>query len=299
MQEHLRVLGMALEKHPKFTIVKNVSVLSSILVNVFDQRRLVVAEEDESRTTAAQLEEIEAMVNDCALKMIYKLNDATFRPVFGQLVEWPTSLPKKDAPGRTVRQISLYGFLFTFFQSLKSIVTSYTSYISENAARILSKSDLKDAMQKELWQRILRTLAQCFEHDRDGFWQAPSHFGTIAPVLVDQFSRAGAIDVTAELVPAVVELAAAADSKEHHKELNASLLKLLRSEQAAVRLAVVKCQQALTERLGQEWLASLPEMLPYISELQDDDDEVVERENRRWIVGIEQALGESLDSMLQ
>ncbi len=92
-------------------------------------------------------------------------------------------------------------------------------------------------------------------------------------------------------MPAVVELAAAADSKEHHKELNGSLLKHLRSEQAAVRLAVVKCQQALTERLGEEWLASLPEMLPYISELQDDDDEVVERENRRWIVGIEQALG--------
>jgi U3 small nucleolar RNA-associated protein 10 len=64
-------------------------------------------------------------------------------------------------------------------------------------------------------------------------------------------------------------------------------------------LAVVRCQQALTGRLGEEWLQALPEMLPYISELQDDDDEVVERENRRWIVEIEEKLGESLDSMLQ
>jgi U3 small nucleolar RNA-associated protein 10 len=197
------------------------------------------------------------------------------------------------------RQLSLYSFLFAFFGNLKSIVTSYASYISESAAKILTNADLKEPLQRELWKRVLRTLAQSFEHDQDGFWQAPAHFSTVAPVLIEQFLRAGAVDVTEELVPAVVELAAAADSKEHHKELNGTLLKNLRSEQAAVRLAVIKCQQALTERLGEEWLASLPEMLPYISELQDDDDEVVERENRRWIVGIEGALGESLDSMLQ
>jgi len=76
-------------------------------------------------------------------------------------------------------------------------------------------------------------------------------------------------------------------------------LKHLRNGSPGVRLAVVKCQQAITAKLGEDWLHLLPEMLPYISELQDDDDEVVERENRRWIVGIEEKLGESLDSMLQ
>jgi U3 small nucleolar RNA-associated protein 10 len=43
----------------------------------------------------------------------------------------------------------------------------------------------------------------------------------------------------------------------------------------------------------------LPEMLPFISELQEDDDDVVENETHRWIVKIEGVLGESLDSMLQ
>jgi U3 small nucleolar RNA-associated protein 10 len=51
--------------------------------------------------------------------------------------------------------------------------------------------------------------------------------------------------------------------------------------------------------LGEEWLSMLPEMLPFISELQEDDDEVVEKETHRWIVKIEGVLGESLDSMLQ
>jgi U3 small nucleolar RNA-associated protein 10 len=100
-------------------------------------------------------------------------------------------------------------------------------------------------------------------------------------------------------VPAVVELAAAADSPDHHKELNGMILMHMRSEIASVRLAAVKCEQEMTDRIGEEWLSMLPEMLPFISELQEDDDDVVEKETHRWIVKIEGVLGESLDSMLQ
>jgi U3 small nucleolar RNA-associated protein 10 len=248
----------------------------------------------------AALNAIEDKVNDVALKMIYKLNDAAFRPIFARLMEWSSQAPTTgDRAGKVMRQQSVYGFLFTFFEGLKSIVTSYATYIVDSAVGVLKATDMKNAEEKELWKRVLLTLAKCFEHDQDGFWQAPAHFGALAPVLVEQFSRAGSVDVVNELVPAVVELAAAADSQEHQKELNSSLLKHLRSEQAAVRLAVVLCEQSLTDRLGEDWLSMLPEMLPYISELQDDDDEVVERETHRWIVKIEGILGESLDSMLQ
>ena len=73
----------------------------------------------------------------------------------------------------------------------------------------------------------------------------------------------------------------------------------MRAPEAHTRLAAVKCEQNLTDKLGEEWLGLLPEMLPYISELQDDDDEIVEREVQRWIKRIEEILGESLDTMLQ
>lgn len=53
------------------------------------------------------------------------------------------------------------------------------------------------------------------------------------------------------------------------------------------------------ERLGDEWLGNLPEMLPVINELQDDGDETVERETEKWIKLVEGVLGERLDSMLQ
>lgn len=291
------MLGLGIDKHSKASVAKNVSNLSAIFLGALDLRRL---EHAKGHTITAKLAELEDAVNDVALKMVYKLNDAAFRPIFSQLIEWSSSgLPKSDALGTVLRQQSVYGFLHKFFDNLKSIVTSYATYVLEPAAKVLSDTNPKDAEQRELWKRVLTTLTKCFEHDQDDFWQAPAHFSAVGPVLVEQFKHAPHMDLTEVLIPAVVELAAAADSQEHQKELNTALLKHLRSETAAIRLAVVMCEQALVDKVGEEWLSMLPEMLPFISELQDDDDEVVDRETHRWIVKIEGVLGESLDSMLQ
>jgi len=280
-------------------VTKYSPILSSIFLNAFDLRRQwsLSAEDD---LPIESIDEIENLVNSVALKMIYKFNDSTFRPIFGKLIEWASSgLPKKDKTGRILRLQSVYTFLAIFFDSLKSIITSYATYVLENVVEVLQTVDTKNDDSKELWMRALRTLIHCFKHDQDDFWQSPAHFDAIAPALMGQFVHASSLPLVEELVPAVVELAAAADSADHHKALNGTILKHMRSEIASVRLAAVKCGQALTDRLGEEWLSMLPEMLPFISELQEDDDEVVEKETHRWIVKIEGVLGESLDSMLQ
>ncbi|GAP90048.1 putative BP28CT domain-containing protein [Rosellinia necatrix] len=299
MREYLNVLGIAIDKHSKMDISKNVTILASIFLNALDLRRMLHSQNNATGEFRRHIGQVEAIVNDVALRMVYKLNDAAFRPIFSQLMEWSTTLSKKETAGKNLRLLSVYGFLLAFFSNLKSIVTSYATYVVDSAVDVLKTTPTESAEEGELWRKALQVLTQCFEHDQDEFWQAPAHFGAIAPVLISQFAHAPSVDLTKDLIPAIVELAATADSQEHQKELNSTLLKNLRSEQAPVRLAVVKCQQALTDRLGEEWLSMLPEMLPYISELQEDDDEDVERETNRWIVGIETVLGESLDAMLQ
>lgn len=103
-----------------------------------------------------------------------------------------------------------------------------------------------------------------------------------------------------QTLPAIVELAAASSSStDNHREMNNVLLKYMRAEEAHTRLATVLCEQELTKRLGEEWLGLLPEMLPFIAELREDDDEMVERETQRWITGMEKILGEDLEGMLQ
>ena len=101
-----------------------------------------------------------------------------------------------------------------------------------------------------------------------------------------------------ELITAITALAVATDSVGHYKEINLAILKHMRSDNASIRLAALQCQQSLTARLGEEWLGLLPEMLPIINELQEDEDETVERETLKWVAGIEEILGESLEPML-
>ncbi|OAA48147.1 SSU processome component Utp10 [Beauveria brongniartii RCEF 3172] len=301
LSEFINILGLTIESRSKSVVAKHSGIISGLLLKAFDLRRRILAVGEGGEKMLRQISELEAAVHEKTMKMIYKLNDATFRPVFQQIVEWPGSnMPRSDSTGYALQQLAVYGFLQTFFDNLKSIVTNYATYVLDDAVKILGKIQPQaNAESRDLWKRVLGTLSKCFEHDQDDFWQAPAHFGAIAPVLLRQFLLAPQIDVEADLVPATVQLAAAADSQTHQKELNSGLLQHLRSEQTAVRLAAVKCEQALTDKLGEEWLSMLHEMLPRISELQEDDDEVVERETHRWIVKIEGVLGESLDAMLQ
>lgn len=131
------------------------------------------------------------------------------------------------------------------------------------------------------------------------FYQSPSHFAPISAALLGQLRNAQKGPVLAEIIPAITELAVVTDSVTRRKEMNTFLLKYMRSDRAAVRLAAVQTERALMERLGEEWLVLLPEMLPVISETLEDEDEAVEKEVQRWVVGIEEILGESLNSMLQ
>ncbi|CAK7218578.1 snoRNA-binding rRNA-processing protein utp10 [Sporothrix bragantina] len=338
--EFVQVLTAVIDKNGKSTIVKNLPVLSAILQNAFDLRResrisgqIVPAASAKASGKAGlasekRLAEIEAAVNTAALHMVFKLNDSAFRPMFADLMQWcDNGLPQLDVLGRCLRQQSVYGFLYLFFDRLKSAVTSYAAYMVDGAAVALRAARIGTSLEdRALWSRILQTLRAAFEYDEassgnaatgrganghssggGGFWQVPTHFAAVASALVEQFAKAkdlynnGAGGLAVEfLVPAVVELAKAANAADHQKELNGLLLKRLQhSTNTSERLALVQCQQALAEEVGEEWLAMLPEMLPLISELQEDSDEAIDRETTRWIHKIEEVLGESLDAMLQ
>ncbi|KAL2869814.1 snoRNA-binding rRNA-processing protein UTP10 [Aspergillus lucknowensis] len=323
-REVLEAVSLSIEKHPKSATMKNLSVLTSILFRAFDLRREQVALDSKSVFNISDLEEIEDLLNDVTIKMIYKLNDTTFRPIFTQLVEWASGLPKKDTQGTLARLTTFYRFLQVFFGTLQSIVTGYASYIIESAVSVLATATPTNPNTKSLWLATMRMLRSAFEHDQDEFWQSPSNLTKITTPLISHLRHATSpstlTTITTETIPTITELAIAADSTDNHKELNTALMRFLRSgtsvsfsgssinkgnapaaaagENPHTRIAALKAQQALTEHLGEDWLALLPEMLPYISELMEDEDEGVEREVRAWVKQIESVLGERLDDML-
>ena len=267
---------------------------------MFDLRRIQCSPRTEDSYEDSELEEVEAIVSNTLIAMVYKLNDAVFRPIFIRFSDWANgSALSLDEGSKLHRRVTWWTFQLQFFGSMKSIVTSYAGFILNDAVEILTTTSLQDEDSRLLWRRVLLTLQSAFEHDQDDFFQAPSHFTPIGTSLISQLRPCAADSPLPELIAAITTLAATTDSPAQHKSLCSPLLQLIRDDSAAVRLAAVKCQLSLTERLGEEWLAQLPEMLPFISEGMEDDDEGVEMEVRRWANRIEDILGENIGAMLQ
>jgi U3 small nucleolar RNA-associated protein 10 len=291
--EHLELLRSTVDIQSKSKLIKASSTLFSLLLQLFKLRQTISSQE-EQEFDDDEVEQLDNTLNESALAMVLKLNDATFRPFFVQLVdqEGPTNAKPEYA-------ITFYKFLAAFFEKFKSIVTSYSSYVIEHAAKMLQHLAAEEA-DSELRSAVLGALQKSFQHDQDAFWHAPSHYGTILKPLVNLLTLPVAEAVTNDVIPAITDLAASSSSSlDNYRELNTILLRYMRSDSASTRLATVKCEQSLTKRLGEEWLGLLPEMLPFISELREDDDEMVERETQRWISQVEGVLGESLEGMLQ
>ncbi|KXT04550.1 hypothetical protein AC578_8723 [Pseudocercospora eumusae] len=289
---HVGALRQAVQHHTKATISKNFQVVSELLLQAHDLRRILIQADAEMDTT-----ELSELVNATTMDTVLKLNDATFRPFFVSFNEW--SGGRKGGLAAILRKTSFYSFALAFFEQLKSLVTSYASYILEDGASLLQYLSPTSPHERELLDIVLDALTSSFANDQGDFWQSPDHFKPIAAPLTGCLQMAANTDATQHIIPAIVELAAAVQSPDLHKEMNKMIMTYMHHEDAAVRLAAVKCQRALTDRLHIDWLHLLPEMLAFISELQEDDDGLVERETLRWIHQIEEVTGESLDSMLQ
>ena len=173
--EVLEILNLVVEKNTKAVVVKNVGVLSNILFKAFDLRREQVVLGERANFESSDVDEAEGALNDVTIKMIYKLNDSTFRPLFIKFVEWATTgAPKKDAQGRVSRLTTFYKFLQGFFGTLQSIVTGYSNYILENVVEILGSTG-PSKTTKTLWLATLRTLCNSFQHDQDGTFYSFPH----------------------------------------------------------------------------------------------------------------------------
>ena len=304
VQEHLKVLQLCIEHQPKSIIAKHSNILGDTFLKVFDLRRVQFSPKTDESYDDKEVEGVEISVNDTLISMIYKINDAVFRPIFNRFIEWSMSaIPERKNQPNIHRQNAVWSFLHHFFATLKSIVTSYASVIIDEAVEILNHTVLEDPDSRLLWEHVISTMQSAFEHDQDDFFQSPTHFSPLCSALLAQLPRTAtstySSSLLSQLISAITLLGATTDAQAQHKSLCSPLLQCFRDDSAAIRLAAVKTQLSLTEKVGEEWLGQLPEMLPFIAEGMEDDDENVEMEVRRWVKKIEEIMGESITPMLQ
>lgn len=298
LEDLISTIKSTIENQPKSVVARNARDLSSLFLKMLDLRRVTCALR--KQYTPAAIESSEDAINQTFIAFVLKVNDATFRPFFLQLLDWSsTALLRSDVEDRALRTTTLFNITRSLSERLRSIFTSYFNNLVERAAEVLSNTHIGGPVERDLRTAVVSSLTSSFKHDQDDFWQAPTRFDPIVTPLILELSSNNRDYVTNLIIPAITELAAAAASDQNHKAMNSILLKQFRADNARTRLAAVKCQQSLSERLGDQWLDNLSEMLPFINELQEDDDENVEKETHRWVKIIEEILGESLGAMLQ
>lgn len=120
VKEFLQILRQAIDLQPKSMIVKQSETLGGLFLKILDLRRIQLSPPTGDNYDADDIDDVEDAVNQSAIAMIYKLNDATFRPLFLRILDWTTTpTSKKDDKARIYRQLTWYTFLLKFFDTLK------------------------------------------------------------------------------------------------------------------------------------------------------------------------------------
>ncbi|KAJ2848244.1 snoRNA-binding rRNA-processing protein utp10, partial [Coemansia erecta] len=217
-----------------------------------------------------------------------------------------------------------YRVLNVLFDKLKSILTPYYSSVIDTTVAQLDRFGIahdtieaqeeEDRMEKPvpsaLWCAVVESIHQSALHDTSGFW-SDAMFKKVLRPLANQLPNTKALRrevampgeqeyeqyierVRKYLAPAVSQLSVAVGDDAMWKQLNQAVMLRSRSDEPAVRVGSLLVLQALYERLGEEYLILLPETIPYLAELLEDDDSRVERATQETIKVIESYLGESM-----
>ena len=251
---------------------------------------------------------IETKIVNTGTQFVLKLNDKTFRPLFTAMVRWAV-----DGDNTSVSELSRLLVFFKFYakllHSLKSIITNYYGYVLDPACEILGKytklvkasNDAgENRVRMALLRSILNSLIISFQNSEGEFWQSQARFEKISDCLInlipDIEGSLGSI-----LVKAIVILAentsSSADNNEFVNNRLSSHIKTDCSKNE--KLLAVKAFTGLYEKAGDEWNSLLPQLLPLISELLEDDEESIELAVRTELIpAIEKSIGESVDRYL-
>jgi U3 small nucleolar RNA-associated protein 10 len=150
-----------------------------------------------------------------------------------------------------------------------------------------------------LLEFVLRCLYRICLHDNENFINK-ERFEMLMEPLVDQLeNQLGSEDVVKKrvqdlLVPLLAQMAVAASDDYLWKSLHYQLLMKTRNNSPHVRLASMSALSALVEKLGEDYLALLPEAIPFLAELLEDDIQEVEIAAQTTIQNFESVLGENL-----
>ncbi|NXJ78102.1 HEAT1 protein, partial [Trogon melanurus] len=265
------------------------------------------------RTEHAQddLEEVgktEAYIIDCLISMVMKLSEASFRPLFFKLFDWSkTESTLKD------RLLTFHRIADCIADKLKGLFTLFAGHLVKPFAETLNQVntsktdeaffDSENSTEKSclLLQLTMDCLHKLFLFDTQKFL-SKERAETLMMPLVDQLENMLGGDekfqerVTAHLIPCIAQFSVAMADDSLWKPLNYQILLKMRHASPKVRFAALLALVEVAQKLKENYLVLLPESVPFLAELMEDECEEVEQQCQKTIQQLEVILGEPLQS---
>lgn len=257
----------------------------------------------ENLCSSEDIESVETHIINAFTVLILKLSENTFRPLYYKLYDWAVRSEVKDE-----RLITFYSLSSRIAESLKSLFVLFASHFINNSAEILdacnrSKTeDLYYANEDKnviLLENVLKTLNSVFLYDNQKFINR-DRFNVLMQPLVDQLENPlGGLNAltkrNSELVtPCLVHFSIAVADDALWKQINYQILLKMRNNTAKIRLIALHCLTEIVKKLGEDFLPLLPETIPFLAELLEDEEEDIEKNCQKAVREMEAVLGESL-----
>uniref|UniRef100_A0A673MVV7 HEAT repeat-containing protein 1 n=1 Tax=Sinocyclocheilus rhinocerous TaxID=307959 RepID=A0A673MVV7_9TELE len=249
--------------------------------------------------------EIEGYVIDCLLVMVMKLSEVTFRPLFFKLFDWS----KMDGASKN-RLLTYYRLADSIANKLKGLFVLFAGQLVKPISELLhqlniSHTDDDDddnvAKSSLLLQHVLDCLHKIFLYDTQRFLSKERADALLGP-LVDQLENMLGGDeiykthITKHLVPCMAQFAVAMGDDSQWKVLNYQILLKTRHSSPKVRFSALVMLLELACKLRENYMVLLPETIPFLAELMEDECEEVEQQVQKVIHEMETILGEPLQS---
>ncbi|XP_068585412.1 HEAT repeat-containing protein 1 [Cebidichthys violaceus] len=246
--------------------------------------------------------EVEGHVIDCLLTMVMKLSEVTFRPLFFKLFDWSKSDTKE-------RLLTFYRLVDFISERLKGLFVLFAGNLVKPFSELLRQTNrsktecLFDCEEKSslLLFSILDCLFKIFMFDSHKFISRERAEVLMGP-LVDQLENTAGGDqvyqqmVTQHLVPCVGQFSVALTDDSQWKTLNYQILLKTRHQDSKVRFSSLLMLMELASKLKENYVVLLPETIPFLAELMEDECEEVEQQVQKVVQEMENILGEPLQS---
>lgn len=246
---------------------------------------------------------VEGHIIQALTVLILKLSENTFRPLYYKLFDWAVRNDIKNE-----RVITFYNLSSGIAHSLKGLFVLFAGHFLNNTAQILdscNKTKNEELYFSEedknllLLEYVLKTLNAVFLYGSERFI-TKDRFDILMQPLVDQLENTlGGVESLTKrneelLTPCLIHFALATADDALWKQMNYQILLKMRHNVPKIRLIALHSLTEIVKKLGQDFLSLLPETIPFLAELLEDEEEDVENACQRAVQEMEKVLGEPL-----